>query len=137
MEFERYKWSEQDQSFVLYQAMVKLCKSSFVEDDGNFFINGLIYLNGLFRILNDHYHERIQHENILMWDVMYQFCIFLREKWEKGESTRVIYLYEEFSSKNNISKGQFEQVVDLLEELQFLEILNVEKKMVRFIRPIL
>ena len=55
LEFTENEWSEQRQSLLLYKAVLKLFKLSKTNKDPNFFINGLLYLNGLLNIINEKY----------------------------------------------------------------------------------
>jgi len=43
-------------------------------------------------------------------------------------------MYEQFSAKEDISRRQFDQVISFLEELDLVEILNNERKMIRIIK---
>ncbi|UCC21053.1 MAG: hypothetical protein JSV62_07190 [Promethearchaeota archaeon] len=54
-DFAKYEYNEKQQSFVLYKSIIEFFKLLKVVNDPDFFVNGLLYMNGFLRILKEHY----------------------------------------------------------------------------------
>jgi hypothetical protein len=80
--------------------------------------------------------ELMHLRNLGMWNLMYKLYLFLRDRYNRGESTRYMTIYDQFSNKTRISREIFDEVVLYSEKLKMIEVLEDEEKMMRILRPV-
>ncbi|UCC21052.1 MAG: hypothetical protein JSV62_07185 [Promethearchaeota archaeon] len=109
---------------------------------------GADYSNVYEDLFEDALSYMIEHKNIIVERDLFgvlriiklnvlagKLYTFLESKWETEQSPRFIFIYEEFSAEEYISKYHFEALVKWLQESNLVDVFYDNNHMIRIIKP--